>query len=133
MFGLILKTITADSTAMYPDLEVYAMNYLVNFSYYYRKGTFWAFIYDWFKADIRAVNEVSENGWLRAGDEICILQNTADTPTDLQYGQYKNQWQIVGWTLDADQMTVTAELGDHERNTNTLINDKTSGINYTIT
>ena len=133
IFGSILKTITADSTAMYPDIEIYAMKYLVNYSYYYRKGTCWLFVYDWFKPDVRQSSEVSENGWLKAGDEICILQNTGDTPTDLQYGQYKNQWQIVGWTLDADQMTVTVELGDHERNTNTLINDKTSGINYTIT
>ena len=128
-----MKTLNADSAALFADIEIYAMNYLVNYSYYYRKGTFWAFVYDWFKPDIRPASEVSENGWIRAGDEICILQNTADTPTDTQYGQYKNQWQVVGWTLDADQMIVTAELGDHERNTNTLINDKTSGINYTIT
>jgi len=133
MFGTIMKTITADSTAMYPDIEIYATNYLINHSFYYRKGTFWSFVYDWFRPDIRLAAELSENGWLRAGDEICILQNTGDTPTDTQYGQYKNQWQVVGWTLDADQMVVTVELGDHERNTNTLINDKTSGINYTIT
>jgi len=132
-FGLISKTITADTQITPPILEVYATNYLLNHSFYYRKGTFWAFVYDWFKPDIRAASEVSENGWLRAGDEICILQHTGDTATDLEYGQYKNQWQVVGWTLDADQMIVTAELGDFERNTNTLINDKTSGINYTIT
>ena len=133
LFGLIGKTITSDQQVSLSDLEVYATNYLINYSFYYRKGTFWAFVYDWFKADIRAVNEVSENGWLKAGDEICILQHTGDTATDTEYGQYKNQWQIVAWTLDADQMTVSADLGDHERNTNTLINDKTSGINYTIT
>lgn len=133
MFGAILKTITADSSALFADIEVYAMNYLVNYSYYYRKGTFWAFVYDYFKPDIRQPSEVSENGWLKPGDEICILQNTGDSPTDTQYGQYKNQWQVVGFTLDADTMQVTVELGDHERNTNTLINDKTSGINYTIT
>jgi hypothetical protein len=132
-FGLILRTMTADSLISVADLEVYTTNYLINHSFYYRKGTFWAFVYDWFKPDIRAVNEVSENGWLRAGDEICILQNTGDTATDTQYGQYKNQWQVVAWTLDADSMIVSADLGDHERNTNTLINDKTSGINYTIT
>jgi hypothetical protein len=133
MFGTIVKTLTTDSLVPFEYLGLYAINHLINNSYYYRKGTFWAFVYDWFKADIRPANEVSENGWLRAGDEICILQNTGDSPTDLQYGQYKNQWQVVAWTLDADQMTVSAELGDHERNTNTLINDKTSGINYTIT
>jgi len=132
-FGLISKTLTADQQTSSANIEVYATNYLINHSFYYRKGTFWAFVYDWFKADIRPVNEVSENGWLRAGDEICILQHTGDSATDLEYGQYKNQWQVVAWTLDADQMTVTADLGDHERNTNTLINDKTSGINYTIT
>ena len=133
IFGNILKTMTLDTMVPFEYLGLYATNYLINNSYYYRKGGFWAFVYDWFKPDIRPVNEVSENGWLKAGDEICVLQNTADTPTDLQYGQYKNQWQILGWTLDADQMVVTAELGDFERNTNTLINDKTSGINYTIT
>jgi len=133
LFGIITKTITADQMVSAADLAIYAVNYLINHSFYYRKGTFWSFVYDWFRPDIRLAAEVSENGWLRAGDEICILQNTGDSPTDTQYGQYKNQWQVVGWTLDADQMVVTAELGDHERNTNTLINDKTSGINYTIT
>ncbi len=133
LFGVIRQTMTADQRVSLSDLDVYATNYLINHSFYYRKGTFWAFVYDWFKPDIRAANEVSENGWLRAGDEICVLQHTGDTATDLEYGQYKNQWQIVGWTLDADQMTVSVELGDFERNTNTLINDKTSGINYTIT
>jgi hypothetical protein len=132
-FGLISQTLTADQQITPPILEVYATNYLLNHSFYYRKGSYWAFVYDWFKADIRPIRQVSEAGWIKEGDEICILQNTADTPTATQYGQYKNQWQVVGWTLDADQMIVTAELGDHERNTNTLINDKTSGINYTIT
>jgi hypothetical protein len=132
-FGLIEKTVTVDSATTVEQLALYATNYLLNHSFYYRKGTFWAFVYDWFKPDIRAVNEVSENGWLKAGDEICILQNTGDSATDLQYGQYKNQWQVVAWTLDADSMVVSADLGDHERNTNTLINDKTAGINYTIT
>ena len=133
LFGIISKTFTADQGVTPGQLEIYVTNQLINNSFYYRKGTFWAFVYDWFKPDIRQVNEVSENGWLKAGDEICVLQHTGDSATDLQYGQYKNQWQVVGWTLDADQMTISAELGDHERNTNTLINDKTSGINYTIT
>jgi hypothetical protein len=132
-FNLINKTLTADQKITISDLDVYATNYLINHSYYYRKGTFWAFVYDWFKYDIRAASEVSEAGWVKEGDRICILQNTGDSATDTQYGQYKNQWQVVAWSLNADQMIVTATLGDHERNTNTLINDKTSGINYTIT
>ena len=133
LFGIISKTATSDQGITPGQLELYATNQLINFSFYYRKGTFWAFVYDWFKPDIRQPSEVSENGWLKAGDEILILQHTGDTDAQTQYGQLKNWWQVVAWTLDADQMTVSADLGDHERNTNTLINDKTSGINYTIT
>jgi len=133
LFGLLHKTYTVDQNVTESDLELYATSYLLNHSNYYRKGGFWAFVYDWFKTDLRPTNQITEAGWFIEGGLIAVLQNTADTATDLEYAQYKNLWQVLGWTLDGNQMVVTVELGDFERNTNTLINDKTTGINYTIT
>jgi hypothetical protein len=133
LFGIICKTFPVDVNAYLPDLEVYATNLLLNHSLYYKKGGLWAFIYDWFKTDLRPTNQVTEAGFIIEGEEIAALQNTGDTALDVEYDQYKNQWQVLGWTLDGNQMIVTLELGDFERNTNTLINDKTTGINYTIT
>jgi len=133
LFGLIQETYSVDQNVSEPELEVYATSYLLNHSTYYKKGGFWCFVYDWFRYDLRPASQYSEVGWLMVGDLIAVLQNTADTATDVEYGQYKNQWQVLAWTLDGNQMTVTAELGDFERNTNTLINERTTGINYTIT
>ena len=133
IFGVIQKTFTVDQNTSEPELEVYATGYLLNHSLYYKKASFLCFFYDWYKTELRPTVQVTEAGWLMEGDRIAVLQNTADTALDVEYGDYKNQYQILSWSLDADKMVVTCELGDFETNMNTLINDKTSAINTPIT
>jgi hypothetical protein len=132
-FGHLEKSFALDQSVSKGDLEVYASKYLINLSQYYKKGGFWSIFYDWFKTDMRPANQVTEAGWISVGDLVAVLQNTGDTVTDVQYGLYKNQWQILSWTLDGDKMSVSCELGDFEMNMNSLINDKTAGVNSTIT
>jgi len=133
LFGDIMKSFTVDQNTNMSILEIYATNYLLNKSLYYKKASFLSFFYDWFKTELRPTNQVTEAGWLMEGDRISVLQNTADTALDIEYGDYKNQYQILSWSLDTDKMVITCELGDFETNMNTLINDKTTAINTPIT
>jgi hypothetical protein len=133
IFGDITKSFSVDQNTNMSILEIYATNYLLNKSLYYKKSSFLCFFYDWYKTELRPTVQVTEAGWLMEGDRIAVLQNTADTALDVEYGDYKNQYQILSWSLDADKMVVTCELGDFETNMNTLINDKTTAINTPIT
>jgi hypothetical protein len=133
IFGLLRNSYVCDTQISMSDLEVYATNYLFNHCFYYKKGTFWCYVYDWFKTDIRPSSQLSEAGFIKEGDQITVLQNVGDASTDLEYNDYKNRWQVMEWSFDSETMKVTVQLGDFERNVNTLLNDKTTGINNTIT
>jgi len=133
LFGTMAKTLVSDQNVDPAVLEQYCSMYLWNSSSYLKKGAFWCIFYDWYKSGFRSSCQWIDVDWIREGDLIGVLQNTADTITDVQYAQYKNQWQVVEWTLDAETMKVSCELGDIEMNPNTLVNSKTSGLNTTLT
>jgi hypothetical protein len=90
-------------------------------------------LFDWFKTDKRTPNESSSQAFIQVGDTISCLQNVADTDDDILYGQYKNLWQVVSYTFDANTYKVTVELGDFERNMFTQLTDKTASLHQTIT
>ena len=131
--GIILQTYTADQNVTLPILETYATMYLIAYSCYYRKASFWCPVHDYFRTDSRARYQLSVASFLQPGDRISCLPKSTDTETDTLYGQLKNIWQIVSYTLDANSLQVTVELGDFERNVFTLLADKTAAINQTIT
>lgn len=133
LFGIVLYTQTVDSQTTKSDLDIYAANNLISKSYYYRKASMWCPVFDWSKTDCRPVNQVTGAGWIKVGDKIVVLQNTGDDATDIEYNQYKNQWQVIEWVLDANTMRVSVTLGDFEKNQFMIMNDKTAALNYTIT
>jgi hypothetical protein len=132
-FGLITNTQTIDQGITTSSLETYAISLLNYYSYYYKKATFWAFVYDYYKSDVRPSNQVTEAGWIVEGDRIAALQNQEDSIDDMKYGMYKNRYQIIQWKLNADTMIITLELGDQEKNVFTIINEKTQSLDKTIT
>jgi hypothetical protein len=131
--GVILQTYVSDSSVTYPILEMYATMCLIANSYYYRKASFWCPAYEFYKTDIHGINQLQSASSLMAGDRIAFLPKSTDIITDTLYGQLKNIWQIVSFTVDTNTMQVRAELGDFERNVFTLLADKTAAINQTIT
>ena len=131
--GIILQTYVVDQNITPATLELYASMCLIAYSYYYRKASFWCPIYDFFKIDARGLYEVAATTLLGPGDRIAFLPKSTDTINDTLYGQLRNIWQIVSFTVDATSMLVQVELGDFERNVFTLLADKTAAINQTIT
>lgn len=131
--GIILQTYTVDQNITPATLELYASMCLIAYSYYYMKASFWCQIYDFFKIDARGLYEVTATTLLGPGDRIVFLPKSTDTINDTLYGQLRNIWQIVSFTVDANTMQVQVELGDFERNVFTLLADKTAAINSTIT
>jgi hypothetical protein len=132
-FGLITNTQTVDQGISDAVLETYAISLLNYYAYYYKKASVWCFINDYYKDDIRYPAEVTNAGWIREGDRIACLQNQEDSIDDMQYGMYKNRYQVIQWVLDANRMTVSLELGDQEKNVFTMINEKVQSLDKTIT
>jgi hypothetical protein len=131
--GIISKTYMSDINISSSDLETYATLNLIKNSFYYRKGSFWCMLFDWFKTDKRTPYEQSSQSFIQVGDTISCLQNVVDTEDATLYGQFKNIWQVVSYTFDANTYKVTVELGDFERNMFTQLSDKTSSLHQTIT
>jgi hypothetical protein len=131
--GIISKTYMSDINITPSNLETYSTLNLIKNSYYYRKGLFWCMLFDWFKTDKRTLNEQTSPAFIQVGDTILCLQNTSDTENDTLYGQPKNLWQVISYTMDANTYKVNIELGDFERNAFTQMNDKTSSLHQTIT
>ena len=130
--GIISKTYMSDINISSSDLETYATLNLIKNSFYYRKGYFWCMLFDWFKTDyLSGVREVKPS-FIQVGDTLSCLQNVLDSEGDLLYGQYKNLWQVISYTFDANTYKVTVELGDFERNMFTQLTDKTSSLHQTI-
>lgn len=134
LFGLITKTITPDQNITKAAFEIYLINALLTHSFYYRKGGTSVVIYDWYKPDARISTQYSgDAGWIMEGDMIGILQATGDSVDDMQYGQYKNRWQVISWKINSNEMTLSVELGNYERNMFVLMNDKTVSLTDVLT
>jgi hypothetical protein len=90
-------------------------------------------LFDWFKTDKRTPYEQIAPSFIQVGDTISCLQNVLDSEADTIYGQFKNLWQVVSYTFDANTYKVTVEVGDFERNMFTQLTDKTSSLHQVIT
>jgi hypothetical protein len=131
--GIILQTYTVDQNITAATLELYASMCLIAYSYYYRKASLWCTIFDFFKTDSRDLYGVTSASLLGPGDRIGVLPKSTDDYTQTLYGQLRNIWQIVSFSVDANTLQVQVELGDFERNVFTILADKTAAINQTIT
>jgi len=139
LLGIISVVETVDQATTLGDLEVYATQSLINHSFYTRKGSFTCYVNNFLKPGNRVYGQVYDWQMIKEGDRIAIqpssiLQGTPpDTLLSKSFdGQYKYVWEVIAWTLNSNDMTVDVEIGDYEPNVNTLINDKTSALDRTI-
>jgi len=138
-YGSILYAATVAQNITQSDLDVYATQYLVNYSYYLRKAEVTAkLVMDFATSGARGQNQTYNNRLVMEGEQICILTSANLSPGNQPFaiwpdGQYQNQWQVMSWSLDGSTMQVTCELGDYEKNTYTLMQQLTSSTNQTLT
>jgi hypothetical protein len=130
--GIISQTYVSDLIVSLSELQKHTTLQLVKNSEYHRKATFWCVFNNWWKTGSKKQYESMVVSPINVGDSIVCLQDENATAGDLLYGQLKNVWQVVGWTLDFDEMKVTVELGDFERNVFTTITDKTAALHLTV-
>jgi hypothetical protein len=126
--GIVSKTNTVDQTITKSDLDVYASHNLIAQSYYYRKASFWCFVCDWYKSDVRLNGfETYDTSFIQEGDRICVLEKSGDS------NDSDHQWQVMSWRFVVMESRMFVELGDYEPNIFTLMSDKTSAIDRTVT
>jgi len=126
--GIITKTYTVDQIITKSDLDVYSSHNLIAQSIYYRKATFWCFIYDWYKSDVKLNGfELYDASFIQEGDRICVLEKSGDS------NDSDHQWQVMSYRYVYGEGKIYVELGDYEMNVNTMMMDKTAALNQTIT
>jgi hypothetical protein len=130
--GIINQTYMSDIGITLPALHKYTTMQLLKNSHYYRKATFWCMFDNWWKTGGKTGGESIVESPPDVGDAILCLQDEDATATETIYGQLKNLWQVIGWTLDTTDMRVTVELGDFEKNVFTTMVDKTQALLLTV-
>jgi hypothetical protein len=130
--GLINQTYVSDVIISLPTLHKYSTMQLLRNAEYYRKATFWCMFDNWWKTGGKSGGESVVESPPEVGNSILCLQDDAATETETLYGQLKNMWQVIEWTLDTKDMRVTVELGDFEKNVFTTMVDKTQALLLTV-
>ena len=130
--GIITQTYLSDIIIPLSVLQKNTTAQFVKNSEYHRKAMFWCLFNNWWKTGSKKEFESMVASPIDVGDTIICLQDDNATAGDLLYGQLKNVWQVVGWTLDTKDMKVIVELGDFERNVYTSMIDKTSALHLTV-
>jgi hypothetical protein len=127
LYGLYIDPRTVDNNTTYGALDAYVTNLLLGLGNFYKKGTTWGPM---------ALCYVPHVGEYYGGLVQTSLQ-VPPRPTDrLSFTEYTGatpeEFQIVSVTIDHDQMTVTLELGDFEKNVYTSLQQSTNAINRTL-
>jgi hypothetical protein len=124
-YGIMQASVNVDTRATLSELEIYATQLLIQTSMYYKRATFWCHPYDFCYQDVPAYGTGdTKQRFLREGQKVSVSTTTGDTATN---------YQIVDWTYTANELKIDVTLGDYDRNIFTLINDKTTALDNSLT
>lgn len=124
-YGLYINTTTVETNTTYGELDAYATQLLLGFGAFYKMATCWMPI-QYARIKRAGVNAISPNlnTMPRLGDMIGVVETIGATPVD---------YQIVAMTVKYDEGRIEFQLGDYEKNIFKSLQNKTSGLNQTLT